>query len=108
MVAININSLNNMSVDNWGILEPKSVEKNKIGREFDLIIMPGVAFDRFGNRIGYGGGYYDKYVSQIKDISNRISLAYDFQLVKSIESESHDIKVNGIITNDEFIMINKK
>lgn len=108
MVAININSLNNMSVDNWGILEPKSVEKNKIGREFDLIIMPGVAFDRFGNRIGYGGGYYDKYVSQIKDISNRISLAYDFQLVKSIESESHDIKVNGIITNDEFIMIDKK
>lgn len=108
MIAIKINSLNNMSVDNWGILEPKSVEKNKIGREFDLIIMPGVAFDRFGNRIGYGGGYYDKYVSQIKDISNRISLAYDFQLVKSIESESHDIKVNGIITNDEFIMINKK
>ena len=108
MIAIKINSLSNMNVDNWGILEPKDVDKNKIGKEFDLIIMPGVAFDRYGNRIGYGGGYYDKYISQIEDLSNRISLAYDFQVVKSIESESHDIKVNGIITNDEFIMINKK
>ena len=108
MIAIKINSLSNMNVDNWGILEPKDVDKNKIGKEFDLIIMPGVAFDRYGNRIGYGGGYYDKYISQIEDLSNRISLAYDFQVVKSIESETHDIKVNGIITNNEFIIINEK
>ena len=66
MLAIKINSLNNMNVDKLGILEPKYVDKSKIGDKFDLIIMPGVAFDKNGNRIGYGGGYYDKYISKIK------------------------------------------
>ena len=105
MIAIRINSLDNMSVDNWGILEPKVVDKNKIGKDFDLILMPGLAFDRKGNRIGYGGGYYDKYLSQIKETSNKIVLAYDFQIVNNIENEPHDIKTNYIITNNEFIKV---
>ena len=107
MVAMRINSLDNMIVDKWGILEPKHVDKDKICENFDLIIMPGVAFDRKGNRIGYGGGYYDKYFSQIKGESNKIVLAYDFQIVNSIENEAHDIRVNCIITNNEFIKINE-
>ena len=107
MVAMRINSLDNMIVDKWGILEPKHVDKDKICENFDLIIMPGVAFDRRGNRIGYGGGYYDKYFSHIKDESNKIVLAYDFQIVNSIENEAHDIKVNCIITNNEFIKIDE-
>ena len=105
MVAMKINSLDNMGVDKWGILEPKTVEEDKIGEEFDLIIMPGVAFDKFGNRIGYGGGYYDKYLSQIKETSNKIVLAYDFQIVNNIENEPHDIKTNYIITNNGFIKV---
>lgn len=108
MKAIRIHSLNELYVNKYGILEPNIVDKNYIDSDFDLIVLPGIAFDKVGNRIGYGGGYYDKYISQIEDLSNRISLAYDFQVVKSIESETHDIKVNGIITNNEFIIINEK
>lgn len=107
MIAIRINSLDNMSVDKWGIFEPKYVDKNKIGENFDLIIMPGVAFDRVGNRIGYGGGYYDKYISNIVCDSMKLALAYDLQIVNKIETEEHDIKVNNIITNKEFIEIKK-
>ena len=81
--------------------------KIKYGNNFDLIIMPGVAFDIKGNRIGYGGGYYDKYFSHINGESNKIVLAYDFQIVNSIENKAHDIKVNCIITNNEFIKINE-
>ena len=83
------------------------MDKNKIGEDFDLILMPGLAFDRKGNRIGYGGGYYDKYLSQFKEISNKLVLAYDFQIVNNIENEPHDIKVNCIITNNEFIKIDE-
>lgn len=107
MVAIKINSLNNMDVDKWGILEPKSVDKNKIGESFDLVIMPGVAFDRTGNRIGYGGGYYDKYISKLNLQCAKLVLAYDLQIVNEFESEQHDIKVDYIITNNEFIKIKK-
>lgn len=105
MVAININSLDNMDVDKWGILEPKSINKNKIGEVFDLVIMPGVAFDRRGNRIGYGGGYYDKYISKINLQCTKLVLAYDLQIVNEFKNEQHDIKVDYIITNNEFIKI---
>lgn len=107
MDAIRINNFDNMTVDKWGILEPISVDKNKIGENFDLIIMPGVAFDRDGNRIGYGGGYYDKYILNHSKESKRLALAYDFQIVKNIKNEEHDIKVNYIITEKEFIEIKK-
>ena len=103
MVAIRINSLDNMSVDKWGILEPATVEKDKIGEEFDLVIMPGVAFDKSGNRIGYGGGYYDKYISKRNIKCPKIALAYDLQIIDKIEAEEYDIKVDGVITNEEFI-----
>lgn len=99
MLAIKINSLNNMNVDKLGILEPKHVDKSKIGDKFDLIIMPGVAFDKNGNRIGYGGGYYDKYISKINDKCVKLALAYELQIVENIKSEIHDIKVDFIITN---------
>ena len=92
-----------MGVDKWGILEPKTVEEDKIGEEFDLIIMPGVAFDKFGNRIGYGGGYYDKYISRKNIKCPKIALAYDLQIIDKIQCEEHDIKADGIISNKEFI-----
>ena len=107
MVAIKINSLDNMNVDKWGILEPKSVDKNKISEDFDLVIMPGVAFDRDGNRIGYGGGYYDKYISNIDLLCTKLVLAYILQIVDNIKNEEHDIKVDYIMTNCELIKIKK-
>ena len=59
----------------------------------------GVAFDKNGNRIGYGGGYYDKYISKINDKCVKLALAYELQIVENIKSEIHDIKVDFIITN---------
>ena len=103
MVAMKINSLDNMGVDKWGILEPKTVEEDKIGEEFDLIIMPGVAFDRSGNRVGYGGGYYDKFLSEINSDIPTIALAYDIQILEEVPSEKHDIKVHMVITEKETI-----
>lgn len=106
MIALKIHNFNNMSVDKWGIIEPKNVDKTNIGTDFDLIIMPGIAFDKQGNRIGYGGGYYDKYISKLNNASNLLALAYDFQIIQDIESESHDIKVDFILTNKGFIKVN--
>lgn len=101
MKAVKIHNLNNMNVDKWGILEPRLVDESDIGNSFDLIIMPGVAFDRFGNRIGYGGGYYDKYISLLTYKCNKTALAYDFQIISHIKPDKHDVKVDNIITNIE-------
>ncbi len=69
--------------------------------EVDLFIVPVVAVDRSGNRIGWGFGYYDKFLqSQNKPI---VALAYNFQVVDSIEPSDTDVKVDYIVTENEII-----
>jgi 5-formyltetrahydrofolate cyclo-ligase len=70
--------------------------------DIDLLIVPGIAFIRSGYRLGYGGGYYDRY---LKDFRNQtVSLAYSLQLVASLPIEEHDLPVQTIITNEEMIV----
>lgn len=64
-----------------------------------LILMPGLAFDNNLNRIGYGGGFYDKYLSQHNTAHYlKVALGFDFQLLDSIETNDYDIKMDIIIT----------
>lgn len=103
MKALEISSLENLKPDNWGILEPETFNREINKQELDLIIVPGVAFDRNGNRIGYGGGYYDRYFSDLNSTIKKVVLAYDIQLMESFQCEDHDIKVDFIITEREII-----
>lgn len=99
MRAIRLNTFEDLEKNSMGILEPKD-DFNFIAKEkIDLIIVPGTVFDFKGNRIGYGGGYYDRFLSDIEEKRNKIVLAYELQIVDNIEAEEHDIKVDYIITN---------
>ena len=88
-----------------GILEPQEKEPFteklvSLKPEKVLMLMPGAAFDDKGNRIGYGGGYYDRFLSQMGVyIGNRCMLAFEMQRVKEIEAEACDIRVNRILTD---------
>jgi len=96
MVLSKINGFGDLDKQGkYGILEPSSVIE--VDKELvDLIIVPGVAFDRRGYRIGYGRGYYDKV---LKDFNGKtIGLAFSLQIVDSIPAEEHDIKVDRVIT----------
>ncbi|MDE5642593.1 MAG: 5-formyltetrahydrofolate cyclo-ligase [Muribaculaceae bacterium] len=67
----------------------------------DMVIVPAVAYDRHGNRVGRGKGYYDRLLADLKALT--VGMAYDFQLVDNIECEAHDIKVDYIITDRHII-----
>ena len=84
-----------------GIMEPSdSCEKAKT--RDGLFIMPGLAFDYDFHRIGYGGGFYDRYLS-VDNTFVKAALAFDFQLLESIPYEEHDLKPDYIITQTQFI-----
>ena len=93
-----IESYDQLVPGDFGIQEPKE-DCWKIEELTDntLVIMPGVAFDRAGNRIGYGKGYYDKYFGQYPDIY-KIAIAFEMQIIESIPADEYDVSADEVIT----------
>ena len=91
----------------FGVPEPPE-DPEKLADEPDfLLLMPGLAFDRAHNRVGYGGGFYDRYIERKASEGARIfkpALAYDFQIVDAIPANDFDVKVDAILTADELIL----
>ncbi len=84
----------------FGILEPDDAQCPLIQpQEIDLFIVPAVAFDVFGYRIGYGGGYYDRFLQQKREDAVTIGVGYDMQLLHAIKTEPHDIPLDRVVTD---------
>ena len=75
--------------------------------EDTLIIMPGAVFDRYGNRIGYGGGFYDRYLEKHPECMT-MAVCYDMQVVDHIPAESHDIRPQIIVTESGILTYTRR
>ncbi len=87
----------------FGINEPSIEVKAIDPTMLDLVLVPGVAFDRSGNRIGFGKGYYDRFLRLLRPDCALIALAYDFQVLDAIPHNDADTKVHTIVTEIECI-----
>ena len=85
----------------FGILEPEEEDPISLDR-VDLIIVPGIVFDSQGNRIGFGRGFYDRFLKKVPD-TFKIGLAFEIQIVETIPKISSDIPVDKIITEKRVI-----
>ena len=98
MLFLPANNLANFTKNKWGILEPTTNEISACPTsKLDLLILPLVAFDNLGNRIGMGKGFYDKALAN-NCATTLIGVAYDFQKVPLIKSETWDVKLDIIVT----------
>jgi 5-formyltetrahydrofolate cyclo-ligase len=101
-----IKNLRELSTGYMGIPEPSLPDKRlREHNDVDLIIIPGVGFDLSGNRLGYGAGYYDILLADMKKKVPFIALAYEEQLIDAFPSEMHDMKVDIIVTDEQVIKI---
>ena len=99
-----IDSFDDLEPKTFGILEPKEDKIRKFdAKKVDLVIVPGIAFDKNGHRIGYGYGYYDRFLGKLMDNATKAGLCYEFQLVEKIPEEKHDVAMDIIITEKEII-----
>ena len=90
-----------------GIQQPKSTFQKKVTKnDIDLWVIPGIGFDLFGNRLGYGGGYYDKVLKGVR--ATVIGLAFDVQVVDKLPVESTDCPVDQIMTETRTILCRKE
>ena len=107
MDAVEITSLDNLVESTYGILEPSKEAPYIDPNELDLIVVPGVAFDRNGGRMGYGAGFYDRYFKKIKKENIKkivkLALAYEIQMLNEVPMNEQDVPVDYIITENEFI-----
>lgn len=97
-----INSFDNLETVYMNLLEPIISETKSVSmEEIDLQIVPGVVYSKEGFRIGFGGGYYDRYLKDYK--GEMLSLAFECQTGHHVPSEAHDIPIGKIFTENDII-----
>ncbi len=94
MIAVEVKGIDDLGPNKMGILEPKSGEEVI---DVDLTITPGLAFDKAGYRLGYGGGYYDKFFAKVDTI--RMGIGYYDQFVESLVHEDYDKPLEYLLTD---------
>lgn len=99
------NFANDLKPGVFGILEPKEQLRTDINlkEKLDLIIVPGLVYSKKGYRIGYGGGYYDKFLSSITGDVKKVGIVYSNLVVDKLPVDSYDIPVDLIITDKKNI-----
>jgi 5-formyltetrahydrofolate cyclo-ligase len=87
----------------FGILEPYGTKSVIQPQEIGYIAVPGVAFDARGGRLGFGKGYYDRFLGQLPTTTYRCGLAFGIQVVSCVPQGSHDLRMHGIVTEQGYI-----
>ena len=96
-----VKEIDSLSEGPYGIKQPiYSHEQAVDARELDLVIVPGIAFDKLHNRLGRGAGYYDRFLAALPEDTPSFGLAFDFQLVDRLPHlEAHDMSLTDVISN---------
>lgn len=76
-------------------------------KDVDVMVLPGVAFDMRGQRLGYGAGYYDRLLKDGEDRPLLVALSFEIQIVDEIPAGDHDVRVNKIVTEKRVIEVKK-
>ncbi len=106
-----IKNINELQPGYMGIPEPVVMQSRRVTlKDIELVVLPGTGFDTRGNRLGYGGGYYDRLLSyesrklsRTDHLITTVALAFEEQIGDNIPAEPHDIKVDMIVTDERLI-----
>jgi 5-formyltetrahydrofolate cyclo-ligase len=96
-----------LATGKYGILEPRpEFVRSMAAAKLEALVVPGLAFDATGNRLGRGLGFFDRLLRGAQGA--RIALAYDFQILKTVPAQSHDQRVDFLITETRLIVVQKE
>jgi 5-formyltetrahydrofolate cyclo-ligase len=97
-----VTDLKNLTPGPFGIQEPTAAKAADWG-DLDMVLVPGLAFDRKGNRLGFGKGFYDRVLPRLKKNCLIVGLGYAFQLVEKVPTRTHDFPVKAVLCETGFL-----
>lgn len=108
-----LKDINELRPGRWNILEPPPERRHEAERiiqptELDAVMVPGVAFDRAGGRLGNGAGYYDRLLSQVRPDAVLAGVCYEAQLVPAVALAAHDVYMDAVITERAIYQGNRR
>jgi 5-formyltetrahydrofolate cyclo-ligase len=100
MTAAEVNSIDDdvLDCDEHGVRSPKDC-RPVLPNTIDLVIVPGLAFDQRGNRLGRGGGYYDRFIKKLRTSTTTVGLVFDTQIVPAVPFKKSDAAVDMVVTD---------
>ena len=99
-VAQTLSSLDDLETGPLGISQIKaSAARDITPDQVDLVVVPGLAYDQHKNRLGRGGGFYDRYLQQLPSDTPTVGVAFDFQVLDNLPTDDHDMPVTHVLTN---------
>lgn len=108
MVFRPVNDVAELQAGAFGILEPCPTSPDHHADEADLVVVPGVAFDLSGHRLGYGKGFYDRFLNNSGRSAHLVGLCHDFQIVAGeLPRDSHDIPMELVVSDKRVVRIGK-
>lgn len=106
MIAVTPRSFDDLNENSLGIREPKQDGNHEVCEyDMDIIFVPGVAFDAQGNRVGQGGGYYDRYLEKCSKDILKVGVCFESQIKSKIEADEWDLPMDVIITQERAILV---
>ncbi len=103
-----VTSLDQMVVHPMGMPEPPPESEVVALDQIDLVLVPGVAFDQTGARLGFGGGSYDRVLNRLKPGSVRMGVCYRFQVVESVPCSEHDVMMDQLVTEQGLLPLGRR
>jgi 5-formyltetrahydrofolate cyclo-ligase len=97
-LALHWSELEDLQPGYCGLLEPTEGMAEAAPDEIDVVLVPGVAFDERGHRLGMGGGFYDRLLADLPPEVMKIGLAFDEQIVEAVPREEHDVVLDAVVT----------
>ena len=104
IIPCRIDGFDQLETGHYGILEPKAALCRPVGKgTIGVVVVPAVAFDKMGRRVGYGGGYYDRFLPEVPQAA-KVGTAFACQIVPEVPSEAYDVPVDCIVTEEGTIV----
>ncbi|MFN3345279.1 MAG: 5-formyltetrahydrofolate cyclo-ligase [Chloroherpetonaceae bacterium] len=105
IISVELTSLNDLAPHTFGVLEPTERVPSLLEQEIDLVLVPLLAVDKRGNRLGYGKGYYDRFFKRLSPSTFKLGVAFEFQVLDEVPTTESDVRLDAVMTENGFTRV---